>query len=200
MAFCWAKANIVPNSSTGSLKSLNFTAAFISSRSVTVPWVASRSPCRMSPRPSRSKAMRMPSPCLASSMPCCTMPYISEPSRTTASLALVIRLPPNTANAPSILLPIPLRNPPPADDFPFSSAVTSARSALAALMRVFRLSRLAARFLPKVLLRSSSVMFLYMTFRLTKASESSLIFPRADVLVVCIEPRALAKSFASRLA
>ena len=128
---------MVPSSSSGSLKSLNFTAAFISSRSVTVPWVASRSPCRMSPRPRRSKAMRTPSPCLAISMPCCTSPTISEPSCATAPAALVITLPPKTASAPSILLPMPENSPPPpfipasAPCSDFDAASSSARASCA---------------------------------------------------------------------
>ena len=131
LAFCWANASMVPSSSTGRRKSLNFTAAFISSRSVTVPWVASRSPSRMSPRPSRSKAMRMPSPCLASSMPCFTMSPISSASPASMPAPLVIRLPPNTCSMPLSLSPLKRPLPP----VFFISSPRPYNSCLASLMR-----------------------------------------------------------------
>ena len=81
-----------------------------------------------------------------------------------------------------------------------NSLVTSAKSFLASLILTFSLSSDADRFLPNSLFFSASVMFLYITFRLTNASVSSLILPRADELVVCIEPRDFAKSLASLLA
>ena len=104
---------MVPSWSSGSLKSLNFTAAFISSMSVTVPCVASRSPSSISPRPRRSKAIRIPSPCFASSIPCLTASPISIAKPVAMPAAFVIKLPPNTCNMPSSLPPE--NKPPPLD-------------------------------------------------------------------------------------
>ena len=140
-AFCCAKASMVPSSSRFSLKSSNFTAAFISSRSVTVPCVASRSPASKSPRPSRSNALRIPSPCLASSMPWVTHCEISDVRLLSALAAIVMpfvmRLPPSTCNIPLILSPLNRPPPPPFGAcVVLSSLFRSSSSRLALMVRV----------------------------------------------------------------
>ena len=98
-------------------------------------------------------------------------------SRAVFDVSSSVRLPVTPSFEPNVssTLPNSPNFPPP----PFSSLVTSARSFLASFSRVFSWSRLAARLRPNSPFFSSSVMFLYITFALTKASDNSLILPRA---------------------
>ena len=185
---------MVPSSSTGSLKSLNFTAAFISSRSVTVPWVAWRSPSSRSPRPSRSNAMRTPSPARASSMPCFTMSPISLAKFSPAPAILVITLPPNTWSIPLNLSP-PNRPLPPEPPTLFRLLLISANSCLVEIMRCFSSSSPDERALPNCPRFSASLIALNCIVRSVKAFVISPNLPFAPPATVSILPSCWVNSF-----
>ena len=106
-AFICAKASNLPISSRLRLKSLNFTACFINSISVTVPCVSSLNFANKSPLLRRSKASLTPSASSASLVPSATALENHSERLTPAVIAPIA--PPNFPTIPTIELNEPLK-------------------------------------------------------------------------------------------